>query len=203
MWKSKWKRYERQNKIPEREREFVIYMLDMVEEDALRFRLSNLILWYIDKAKSHKHTYYLLSGLAMCANLMILIVNAAAGTAVMQAFKWEPNLITTGLAAIASLALGLNNLGHYKDNWMRYRRAAEVLKESLSRYVIKMKECQARNSGEKTACQGRCGQGSYGQYQCPLIRELMDQVSEYVSKENEEWKKVMGQDGDKTEEKLV
>ncbi len=197
MKKGKWEQYERRNVIPQREREFVIYMLDMVEEDALRFRLSNLILWYIDKAIYYKHVYYALSITAMAANLLILIANAAGGVIEAMAIPYDTQLVTTVLAAIASCALGINNLGRNKDNWMRYRKSAEVLKESLSQYVIKMKECQARNAGKETACGCRCETGTYGEYQCPLIKGLMEQVSEYVTKENEEWKKAMGQEGDK------
>ncbi len=197
--KGKWKRYGRQHIIPEREREFVIYMLDMVEEDALRFRLSNLILWYIDKAVYYKYMYYILSIIAMAANLLILIANAAGGTMEVLKIEYDPRLVTTVLAAVASCSLGINNLGCNKDNWMRYRKSAEVLKEYLSRYVIKMKECQAKNTGKETACGCHCEAGSYGEYQCPLINELMEQVSEYVSKENEEWKNIMGQAGDKTD----
>lgn len=200
MWKTKWKKYHRQHIIPEKEREFVVYMLDMVEEDALRFRLSNLILWYIDKAEKYKRDYYILNFITMASNLMILIANAAGGTTVAQTVNYDPKLLTTALAAVASCALGLNSLGHCKDNWMRYRKSAEDLKESLSVYVIKMKECQIRNKGEDITCGRQCGTYDYGGYQCPLIKELMEQVSEYVSKENDEWKKVMGQKAEEVKE---
>lgn len=200
MWKTKWKKYNRQNKIPEGEREFAIDMLDMIEEDALRFRLSNLILWYIDKAIRYKCEYYILNFITMASNLLILIVNATGSTVGAQAVSYDPKLLTTVLAAVASCALGLNSLEHCKDNWMRYRKSAEDLKESLSVYVIKMRECQMRNKGEKMACGRQCGADEYSEYQCPLIKELMEQVSEYVLKENDEWKKVMGQKAEEMKE---
>lgn len=181
--KSGWGSYSSQNKIPKTEKEFVLRLLDMIQEDAIRFRLSNLVIWYIRKANSHKRMYYILNLTAIFADLLILIVNT-----VYDDIPCPVNLITTILAAIASGALAINGLGHYKDNWIRYRTSAEVLKERISQYVIKREECRKRNQESGNDCTKFCDIKSCGEYGCPLTEELMNQVNEYVTKEISEWK---------------
>ncbi|TGY91158.1 DUF4231 domain-containing protein [Petralouisia muris] len=186
-----WGAYKSQNKIPKTEKEFVLRLLDMIQEDAIRFRLSNLLIWYICKAGSQKRMYYILNITAIFANLLILIVNT-----VHNDIPCPVSLITTVLAAVASGALSINGLGHYKDNWMRYRTSAEVLKERISQYVIKREECKKRNQESGNDCIQFCKIKNYGEYGCPLTEELMNQVNEYVTKEISEWKQCNEKEAD-------
>lgn len=194
MPKSGWRSYECQNPTPRTEQEFVLRLLDMIQEDAVRFRLSNLVIWYIREAIRQKRMYYLLNIVAIVANLIILIVNAAHNY-----ISFSPNLVTTVLAAVASGALSVNGLGHYKDNWMRYRTAAETLKEQISQYVIKLQTCQKWNRGKGTDCPQPCGAHIYEDYGCPLTRDLMQQVNKYVTEEVSAWKQSNEKDVKETE----
>lgn len=186
--KKNWGSYQHKNTIPRHEREFVVTMLDMIENDPVRYRLSNLIIWYIDHAEKNKTIYYLLSIITFLSNIMIPVVNVL-GT------KYHPLVINAWLAAAASLALAFNAMGHFKDNWTRYRVAAEELKELMAEYLTKLDECKQRREQGVGACSvdGICVNES-GAYHCPLTSELMEAISHHINKENREWKAVFEQD---------
>lgn len=176
-----WKRWKHSSTIPKREKEFVIRMLDLVENEPVRYRLSNLIIWYIDEAESYKHLYYGLSLITILANILIPVVNGLG-------IGGDPLVTTTILATVASIALAFNNLGHFKDNWTRYRVSAELLKELMSEYVTKIQECQSVCGWKDNGCYRCIRMKEEGDYRCPLTGELMEQISSHVSGEAGEWK---------------
>lgn len=192
MWHKKfgWESYNTKNEIPKTEKEFVLRLLDEIQEDVIRYRLSNLVIWYIDKAKSRKYIYYTLNIIAIIANLLILIANS------INEFIPYIQIITTCCAAVSSGTLAVCNFGRYKDNWMRYRATAETLKGEISQYVIKRAECRNRYKMDLDSCSQCHTQKIYGNYNCPLTAELLNRVNEHVAKEILEWRQTNSNEDD-------
>lgn len=127
--KKGWYKYKSKTNLPRNEREFVIGLLDMIENDALRYRISNLVMWYIDQAEFNKRSY-------LCLNLITIVSNAAIPVINIIYSDVKLSIINCGLAAMIGLSLGINNLFHFKDNWTRYRKSAEKIKQAMSDFTV-------------------------------------------------------------------
>lgn len=186
----KWCKYGNYTTVPMHEKQFVLDMLNMIEDEAVRYRLGNLIVWYIDKAEQSKFKYYALTITTVVFNLMIPVANAFSGI-----FIYTP-IITSGLAAVAGISLAVNSAGHYREHWSRYRSAAESLKEVMYQYVMKKQSCMAVHSskckspGESGGCSGCCNPEN--QFSgCKIDEDLMKTISNHVMEENKQWEQTI------------
>lgn len=170
--KDSWSSYQGNKKITCHEKDFVIKMLDFIEKDSIRFRISNLLKWYIDKAESNKRRHYI-------SNIAALLSNAAIPILALSSDNGEARVFVSILAAIAGVSLSINNLGHYKENWTNYRKCAEGIKQAVSVYSIKRETYLTLNKTGLTSANEK--------YIVKLEQELLTELDLIISLEGKRW----------------
>lgn len=167
-FKTSWNRYSMSKEIPKHEKQFVLGMLDMIDDDALRFRISNLLIWYIDKSISNKRWYHFWSIITIVANISIPTINLL--------ITWEYlNIANSIIAGIATSALAINGLMHYKDNWTKYRSSAEKVKQFVADYLIAVGDCNDNINEEEY------------DYSKTLKYKLVKKINQVTNEEHTEW----------------
>ena len=172
--KNSWDNYKGSKNITSHEKDYVVKVLDFVEKDSIRFRISNLLKWYIDKAESSKRMYYIF-------NIAALLSNAAIPILALSNNNGAAKIFVSILAAIAGVSLSINNLGHYKENWTNYRKCAEGIKQAVSAYSIK-KEIYLTLNGSKNDLTP-----ANEKYIVKLEQELLTEIDTIVSLEGKRW----------------
>lgn len=214
----KWSKYISNRQIPKHEKEFVIKMLDLIEQDGVRYKLSNLIIWYIDKAEYNKRFYIVLTIITLFANVSIPIINMIGSNA-SSADEIIP-ILTSCIAAIASISLGIISLCHFKENWMRYRKSAEDIKKIVSDYIIALENCkqdytevskkysvQVKQNGQEDQYEvnlfpkGKCVYCNKNNKECKILEQLCQKVNQVITNEHNAWYQTNKQDNQNIGEK--
>ena len=101
--------------------------------EPLTERVDNLLSWYINKASHARTSYYGCSMLVTGIPLVIAVVNSAMGCR-NDSPCWFP-VIVTFLSGLTSIISGWLVLSRSQENWVRYRNAAEALKDEVNLYL--------------------------------------------------------------------
>lgn len=118
-----------------KEKEYVYKILSCIEDDKIRERINNILLWDISKAEFYKKIFYIISMLIILINASIPVIN--------QLSFWEFNILTTSIiSTIASILTSILTLVCVKDNWYRYRKYSELIKRECILYI---NECEPYN----------------------------------------------------------
>lgn len=163
---------------PRNEKEFITGMLSKIEDDGIRYRLSNLIVWYTAHAKKNKWIFYILNITAMLVNAFIPVLNIFSENENIPISK-----IVTIMATVAALAMSFNNFFHFKDKWTQYRTAAEKLKELMNEYVIEIDNMEMENMGESAQYKR--------EKRAHLTRELLKNIKICTNEESCRWKNIV------------
>lgn len=153
--------------LPKNENDYVLEILSMIDEKALRYKLSNLLTWYIDKAKSNKNKYVMLSSIAILANICIPTLNIVLTSNI--------KIINSILAAITALCLSINSFMCFRENWRKYRSSAEKIKQIVVDYLIQVEDLDKHKGDE-----------SYT-YSSSLKASMIEKINEIVTEENTNW----------------
>ena len=200
-------------------------MLDLIEQEGLRYKLSNLIIWYIDKAEYNKRFYIVLTIITLIANVSIPIVNMIGSNVntsdqIVASNNIFP-ILTSCIAAIAGISLGIINLCHFKENWMRYRKSAEDIKQIVSDYVIALENCkqeytpvskkfsvQVKQHGQEDQYEVNLSPKSRCVYcdrkidnECKIFKELCQKVNQVITNEHNAWYQTNKEDNQNIGEK--
>ncbi len=134
------------------ERDFLNTLCQSVTPEVVHTRLSYLLEWYSRKAQRNKHCYNITRIFSYAIPCVISLISVyAAGQDKPEAVK----AAVTATAALSALLVALHHLiDHYRyyENWIRYRRSAELLKEQAELYLNRSRPYNSKNS-EKNALQ--------------------------------------------------
>ena len=115
-------------------------LLKKIQNESIRARVENLLLWYIDSAKKNKTYFYFLSVISLICSSIIPILSLGNQSCPTNA------LIISIIAAVGGLATSFVTLFHVKDNWTRYRMYAELLKSECFRFINNIDEYNTKES---------------------------------------------------------
>lgn len=119
------------------EREFMSTLCQSINEEVIQARISYLLEWYSRKAQRNKHWYNFTRILTYAIPCVISLVSVYAA----QSNEGEAKKVIMLTATLSAALVALHHLiDHYRyyENWVRYRRAAEQLKEHAERYLNKV-----------------------------------------------------------------
>lgn len=169
----KWIPLNKEIKIPYSERQYIIKLLETIDDKSLRLRISNLCIWYIDKAEKNKLWHTLLSGLSYLSTGLIPIVNL---------FELQSNSkITTILALLSTTFIALNNFKRNKENWLRYRKTIEEIKITITYYTVQYEMLNEQYSSKLLS------EEEYIAQKCHIKNNLLDHISDLNKTELNKW----------------
>ncbi|MEJ8555146.1 DUF4231 domain-containing protein [Tepidibacter sp. Z1-5] len=116
-------------------------MTKNIENEVIRQRVEQLLVWDVKKATCYKRAYYLMSIVIIIANASIPIINQ----------MWTgPNgrLTVSSISGLAGVIASILTLVNVKDTWFRYRKFAELMKTECILFINK---CNPYN-GENREC---------------------------------------------------
>lgn len=135
-------------------------------EELINNRVACCMEWYIRKACFYKKVFYIGSSIALVCPLIVSIV--AGINALTDDISIYCQIIIIVLGGISSAVTGFLALFHANEKWVEYRAAAEYLKKEITLY--------------------KAGIGEYQNRESHLV--FLNNVEQYMSKENIEWKKI-------------
>ena len=124
------------------ELEFTNELLNKINNNILKIRLTNLVNWYIKHAKINKWMYYSLTIFSLLCSAGIIIVNATKGYSIQS-------LIISILTVLSGIAVGILNMIRSHENWTRYRISAESLKSEICKYIAEIEPYKNQTREEK------------------------------------------------------
>lgn len=117
-------KYYRENK----EKKYIFFISENINNEYVKKRISNLLCWYTRKATKNKFFFFLsLNTLTVLSPFFI------------GAFK----VCTSGedkvfiVLLLASALASINAFFNFKENWIRYRFTAEIIKSEVYKYQTK------------------------------------------------------------------
>lgn len=109
---------------------YINNLISQIKEETIKFRLENILKWYVIKSKQHKFFYYLFT--------IISLITASIIPIITTIYPMECNQVVVSLLSIAaSMSISICNIFSLKENWTRYRRCAELLKSESVYYINK------------------------------------------------------------------
>lgn len=121
------------------ERRYILEVLGQIENEHIRTRAYDLLLWYIRSANRCRLCYYLFRTITIVLPALIMVITSSgSGLAIWADELWgsAANFLVAALSGLTGLASGLLALTRCEDNYLRYRRAADQIKGELSRYLV-------------------------------------------------------------------
>ena len=103
-----------------------------IQNEEIRERVENTLMWYINKAKHSRAMYYVLSLISIATSAAIPVINSFNS----DAFFWKDSLIS-GIAALGGVAASVCALFTLKVSWNRNRCYAEQLKRECFLYLAR------------------------------------------------------------------
>jgi Protein of unknown function (DUF4231) len=94
----------------------------MTSEEYISQRVDQFRSWYDSKAVKAKSWYFKIRVTAVIGSLLVPV----AANAIPQFPDWSRGL-TTSLSLLVSLAVGLDSVFHYGDQWKNYRSTEQFL----------------------------------------------------------------------------
>ncbi len=105
-------------------------LIKRIENDAIRERIENLLIWYIRESTLLQIWYYILTIISIVSGASIPIIS------LFNDFK-SKDIIISIVSALGVLSLSMCTLFSVEENWKRYRRYAEILKRETFQYISK------------------------------------------------------------------
>lgn len=101
----------------------IVKIVEYIENDMIRERVSHLIIWYCKKSTYYKRINYILGILVIVINAIIPVVNQ------MSFMEIQNNKLLVSLSSsIASILGSISVLLNVKETWYRYRKHCELMK---------------------------------------------------------------------------
>ncbi len=119
------------NKNNANEIEYARDLILSIEDEILRKRVENSLLWFINKAKSSKFFFYLLSVMGIVFGAVVPVINS---------FEIDNSImrpLISIIAVLGSISIGICTLFNFKETWIRNRSSAESLKNECFDFVSK------------------------------------------------------------------
>ena len=110
-------------------------LISMIEDEPIRLRTENLLMWYLYKARICKRIYFSIMISSIIFNASIPLINVV--TINFTNNSYIPSIIISIIAVLSSVFMSIATLAHFKENWERYRGCAELLKNELFLYITK------------------------------------------------------------------
>lgn len=129
----------------------------------LQEMVGSRVFWYRRKSQQYRASF------RWCSALFLLL---QAGIAIIGGFPDSRYIVLVpALAVFGILVRGIIDLWHMQDNWKRYRKTLEQIRDELDLYINK------------------AGRYSWHSNQDELNRKLTERIVELCSNENSEWAK--------------
>lgn len=154
-------KYYRENK----EKKYIFFISENINNEYVKKRISNLLCWYTRKATKNKFFFLSLNTLTVLSPFFI------------GAFK----VCTSGedkvfiVSLLASALASINAFFNFKENWIRYRFTAEIIKSEVYKYQTKS-GAYIELDEEKSIC------------------KLAEVVEDIVNNEVNDWYKIKNED---------
>lgn len=206
-WLVEWLRKNNRVGAPLSEREFILALLDEIEDSTVRNRMGNLVIWYVDQSEANKHKYYFSCIVSIGVNAAIPVMN------IMMEQSQRVTMAVSLMSAVAAFVVSLSNLAHYNELWMTYRSTVEKIKQYMTDYVVQVKHCciECKNyipetaetetmgtlqpDNRKSCCQPVC------KVKYELEQELLEKVRRCTTSERNRWEEVLNHSNQKNEAK--
>lgn len=114
------------------ELEFVGKILEYIENDVIKERVSHLIIWYCKKSTYYKRINYFLAILVIVINSTIPVINQSSFIV-----EESNKLLVSSMSALASIIGSIAVLLNVKDTWYRYRKYCELMKTECILFINK------------------------------------------------------------------
>ena len=112
---------------------YVETQLEAIEDETVRNRTRNTLMWYIRKANRSRAAYYFATIVSIAASAAIPVINTL-GAQSSGGFSLKDTLISL-IAAVGGVAVSICTLFNFKEAWNRNRRYAEALKSECFLYA--------------------------------------------------------------------
>ena len=109
-----------------------------IDDETVRRRTENTLLWYIRKANRSRAAYYIATVISIAASAAIPVINTL-GAQNNGGFSFKDTLISL-IAAIGGVAVSVCTLFNFKEAWNRNRRYAEALKSECFLYATRVED---------------------------------------------------------------
>ncbi len=111
------------------EKKFILEILDKIENDIIRYRVSNLLIWYVKRASLYKISF-------MSSTITVSAIGVLIPIATNFAFdNSSTKIFISVLGGLSTILTAVVSLFACRENWLRYRISAEALKSEVVKYL--------------------------------------------------------------------
>ena len=121
------------------ELESIDIFISSIQDEVIKRRVKQVLVWNIKKATKNKFIFYLLSILALILNASIPVIN--------QLNQYD--IIVTIISSIVVVITGILTLINFKDVWYRYRVTVENIKRECIMLSCKYGEYENEDREKK------------------------------------------------------
>lgn len=125
------------------ENEYIEIMEKEIENKIIKERIGYLLKWYSKKSTRCKLLYYFCASISIIIPALItLITSCTTMESTEFIYFLDYKCVISLLSTIATIVAGILALTRWQEGWIRYRTTIEIIKSSLTVYLVERESPQ-------------------------------------------------------------